>query len=107
MNVGSFDHTQQGRERYCEAKLEGLSEVSVWIEQYRKHWEAKFDSLEHYLNKIQKKKNMPNEKSNTADRELRISRLLNAPIELVWKVWTDPDHIKKWWGPNGFTNTIT
>jgi uncharacterized protein YndB with AHSA1/START domain len=40
-------------------------------------------------------------------RELRITRLLNAPLELVWEVWTDPDHIKNWWGPDGFTNTIT
>jgi uncharacterized protein YndB with AHSA1/START domain len=46
-------------------------------------------------------------KNDTADRELRISRVLNAPIELVWEVWSDPDHIKNWWGPNGFTNTIT
>ena len=45
--------------------------------------------------------------TNTADRELRISRVLNAPIELVWEVWTDPKHLKHWWGPNGFTNTIT
>lgn len=45
--------------------------------------------------------------SNTADRELRLSRLLNAPVELVWEVWTNPDHIKNWWGPNGFTNTIS
>ena len=52
-------------------------------------------------------KNMENEKSNTADRELRITQLLNAPVELVWKVWTNPDYIKNWWGPNGFTNTIT
>jgi len=50
---------------------------------------------------------MPNEKNNTADRELRISRLFNAPIDLVWMVWTDPNHIKNWWGPNDFTNTIT
>lgn len=50
---------------------------------------------------------MQNEKSSTADREIRISRLLKAPIELVWEVWTDPEHIKNWWGPNGFTNTIT
>lgn len=49
---------------------------------------------------------MQNGKSNTADREITISRLLNAPIELVWEVWTDPDHIKNWWGPNGFTSTI-
>lgn len=50
---------------------------------------------------------MQKEQNNTAGRELRISRLLNAPIELVWEVWTDPEHIKNWWGPNGFTNTIT
>lgn len=45
--------------------------------------------------------------NNTADRELCISRLLNAPIELVWEVWTNPDHIKNWWGPTGFRNTIS
>ena len=50
---------------------------------------------------------MTNEKNDTSDRELKISRLLNAPIELVWEVWTDPNHIKNWWGPNGFTNTIS
>ncbi|HLP38460.1 SRPBCC family protein [Lacibacter sp.] len=49
---------------------------------------------------------MPAE-NNTADRELRLTRLLNAPVELVWEVFTDPEHIKHWWGPNGFTNTIT
>ncbi len=45
--------------------------------------------------------------SNTKDRELRITRTLNAPIELVWEVWTQPEHIAQWWGPNGFTNTIS
>jgi uncharacterized protein YndB with AHSA1/START domain len=49
---------------------------------------------------------MENQKSNTADREIRLSRLVNAPIDLVWEVWTNPEHIKEWWGPNGFTNTI-
>jgi uncharacterized protein YndB with AHSA1/START domain len=38
--------------------------------------------------------------------ELAITRILNAPRELVWEVWTKPEHIAKWWGPNGFTNTI-
>jgi uncharacterized protein YndB with AHSA1/START domain len=45
-------------------------------------------------------------RSATADRELVLSRLFNAPIELVWEVWTKPEHIKNWWGPNGFHNTI-
>ena|SRR5579872_482415 len=51
---------------------------------------------------------MAKEKGNSnKDMELRISRLLDAPIDLVWEVWTNPDHIKNWWGPNGFTNTIS
>lgn len=45
--------------------------------------------------------------SPTADREIKIEREIGAPIELVWKVWTDPEHIRNWWGPNGFTNTIS
>jgi len=49
---------------------------------------------------------MTKEKHDTTDRELSISRLLNAPVQLVWKVFTTPEHIKQWWGPNGFTNTI-
>jgi len=53
---------KQGRERYCEAKLEKLSEVSDWIEQYRKFWEAKLDSLEEYLNGLQAKEHMPGRK---------------------------------------------
>jgi uncharacterized protein YndB with AHSA1/START domain len=45
-------------------------------------------------------------KSNTKDREVFLTRTLNAPVELVWEMWTNPKHIAKWWGPNGFTNTI-
>ena len=50
---------------------------------------------------------MENKKNDTSDRELRISRLLDAPVELVWEVWTKPEHLAQWWGPNGFTNTIS
>jgi len=45
--------------------------------------------------------------SSTKNRELTISKTLNAPVELVWEAWTKPEHIANWWGPNGFTNTIT
>jgi DNA-binding transcriptional ArsR family regulator len=49
---------QQGRERYCEARLNKLSEVTEWVEQYRKLWTKKLDSLEDYLHtlKMQNKK---------------------------------------------------
>jgi DNA-binding transcriptional ArsR family regulator len=56
--------SRQGRERYCKARLEGLHEVSLWVEKYRKHWENKLDSLESYLNKIQKSKKYGKRKKN-------------------------------------------
>jgi uncharacterized protein YndB with AHSA1/START domain len=49
---------------------------------------------------------MENKNSDTKDRELFISRLLNAPVELVWEAITQPEHIANWWGPDGFTNTM-
>ncbi len=42
----------------------------------------------------------------TTDREIVLKRVFNAPRELVFDAWTDPDHIGEWWGPNGFTTTI-
>ena len=40
---------QQGRERYCEADLKSLNQVSKWVEQYRAFWTKKLDALEHFL----------------------------------------------------------
>ena len=45
--------------------------------------------------------------TNTKDRELIVTRLLDADIKLVWEAWTKPEHIAQWWGPDGFTNTIS
>jgi len=41
-----------------------------------------------------------------ANKELTITRTLNAPRDLVWKAWTDEKHIEQWWGPKGFTNPV-
>jgi len=43
---------KQGRERYCEAKLQQLSVVSDWVEQYRKVWEQRFDALDNLLERM-------------------------------------------------------
>jgi len=37
-------------------------------------------------------------------RDIVITRTYNAPVEQVWKAWTDPAQVKKWWGPRGFTS---
>ena len=53
---------QRGRERYCEARLEKLNEVSDWVEQYQKIWEQRFDRLDEYLNELHKKEKNHGEK---------------------------------------------
>ncbi len=55
MECGLLVINQQGRERFCEAKLEKLTEISDWIEQYRKFWNAKLDALDNYLQELQAK----------------------------------------------------
>jgi uncharacterized protein YndB with AHSA1/START domain len=38
--------------------------------------------------------------------ELTITRIINAPVELVFKAWTDEKMLSKWWGPHGYTNPV-
>jgi uncharacterized protein YndB with AHSA1/START domain len=40
------------------------------------------------------------------DREIVLTRVFDAPRELVWEAWTNPKHVVNWWGPRGFTTTI-
>ena len=47
---------QQGRERWCEARLDRLEEVAAWVAQYRQFWEQKLDNLETYLDKLKKER---------------------------------------------------
>jgi uncharacterized protein YndB with AHSA1/START domain len=44
--------------------------------------------------------------SRTPDCEIVTTRIVNFPINLAFKAWTDPNHLKNWWGPKGFTNTF-
>lgn len=56
---------QEGRERYCEARLQKLNEVSDWVEQYREFWNHRLDALEEYLYHLQaadSKKSKPKSK---------------------------------------------
>ena len=44
--------------------------------------------------------------STTTDREFVHSRLIDAPRERVFRAFAKPEHLAKWWGPNGFTSTF-
>ena len=42
----------------------------------------------------------------TAEGEFVLTRVFDAPRALVFKAWTDPKHMARWWGPHGFTNPV-
>ena len=46
------------------------------------------------------------EQKREGKQELVLTRVLDAPRNLVWKAWTDPKHLVQWWGPKGFTNPV-
>jgi uncharacterized protein YndB with AHSA1/START domain len=46
---------------------------------------------------------MTNNTGNEMERMV-VTRVFDAPRELVWKAWTDPKYVMQWWGPKGFTS---
>ena len=44
--------------------------------------------------------------SEPAERVLKIERVFDAPRSLVFKAWTESEHMARWWGPRGFKSTV-
>jgi uncharacterized protein YndB with AHSA1/START domain len=61
-----------------------------------------FDRLEELLHKQQTGEDM--RIAEPMERDLEITRVFNAPRELVFEAWTKPEHMLQWWGPKVFTN---
>lgn len=47
---------------------------------------------------------MTDSAQNPRKEDLVVTRIIDAPIELVWKAWTDPEHVMRWWGPKYYTS---
>ena len=42
--------------------------------------------------------------NTTYTEDVVVKRIIDAPVELVWKAWTEPEHVMRWWGPKHFTS---
>ena len=91
-----FEEGKQTRLRLTHEGLESFPKVPAFArENFVEGWTTIIGSL--------LKDFVENE---SADREIVISRILDAPRELVWKAMTNPKHVIHWWGPRGFSTTI-
>ena len=43
---------------------------------------------------------------NVKKKDLVVTRVFDALVDLVWKAWTDPEQVMRWWGPEGFTSPV-
>jgi uncharacterized protein YndB with AHSA1/START domain len=47
-----------------------------------------------------------NSTENTNEQDIVVTRVFDAPVELVWKAWTDPKLVMLWWGPTDYTSPM-
>ena len=47
---------------------------------------------------------MTDRAGNVKKEDLVVTRIIDAPLEMVWKAWTDPEHVMRWWGPKDWTS---
>jgi len=81
----------------------------AWLEVYRRFWDASLDRLADYLSNVEKKGTVMDDlKIETPANEpvLYMTRTLKAPRALVWKALSEPEHVVRWWGPNGHKNRV-
>ena len=96
--------------RIYQLQAKPFEELDTWLETFKHVWETRLDALDEYLHQLQEEQHREREKTmtdttnNVKKRDLIVTRIFNAPLEFVWKAWTEPEHVMRWWGPNYFTS---
>ena len=49
---------------------------------------------------------MADRKPAQGTHDFTVTRVVDAPVSRVWDAWADPEHVKEWWGPSGFTGNV-
>ena len=79
---------------------------SDWVAAYIRFWTESLDQLATYIEKLQTEENpqMSDIKFVYPKDEpsMICTRSFDAPVALVWKVFTTPEHVARWWGPRSF-----
>src|SRR6201993_4809721 len=98
--------TKRGRESICRLRPEAIKTVSDWAISYRQFWEESFDKLNAVVKQMKKLEVRVTKNTVNETEPMVITRIFDAPRELVWKAWTDPKYVMQWWGPHGSCSRI-
>lgn len=106
-DVGLVRVQDEGRQRFYELDAEGLRPIHEWVGGFEQFWSGSFDRLNAYVKALQSMEDrvMSEDVQSTADREVRVSRLIEGRRELVYAAFTEVRHLAHWFGPDGFSTT--
>jgi uncharacterized protein YndB with AHSA1/START domain/DNA-binding transcriptional ArsR family regulator len=102
---------KRAQQRIYQINPEAILDLEGWAQDLTQLWNQRFDALDQVLeaeknktrtNPIERISTMENQKT----KELTLTRVFNAPREIVFKAWTDPRLVAQWWCPYGFTNPV-
>lgn len=92
--VGLVRARRDAQRRWYELRPEPLAEVDTWLASYRHLWEERLDRFARFIEQEQASMEQP----------VTITRTFDAPLAAVWKAWTNPDQVMRWWGPTNVTS---
>lgn len=95
--AGLVSRSRDAQFRPCALNAGPLRIVAQWADQYRSIWNSRFDTMDTLLKSLGEHE-MPDH-----EKWVRIEREFNAPIEQVWRMWTEPAMFQQWYGPRGMT----
>jgi uncharacterized protein YndB with AHSA1/START domain len=109
LNTVSFDDFGDGRTMLTVRAqvIEQTAEAAQYLKGMNLGWSLTIDRLEAFVNAsggLNAQRGYDD--ADEISRQLAAIRVFDAPRELCFRVWTEPEHIAKWWGPRGFTNTV-
>lgn len=119
-DAGIVEAHVDANRRIYKLRPEPFINLNKWLESYRQIWDERYDRLDSYLEVMQKQMKdqndggieMTDKKTNdnmtvyTEGKTLVMELIFNAPRELVFKAYSEPEHLASWWGPRGWLTEI-
>lgn len=100
---------KRAQQRIYRVNRQAMLELEEWAGLITQHWNQRFDALEQVL-QAEKQKALQGERINRmpsqSPRDVTLTRVFDAPRELVFKAFTDPQLMAQWWGPKYFDNPL-
>lgn len=94
---------RRGRQHFIKLRAVNFQNATDHLLYYQAALDNRLDSLDLYMQGKMKAAKTPPPAKKRPLQTIRLTHIFNASIEKVWQVYTDPEHISKWWGPKGST----